>query len=185
MEKYSLILISVILFSCPASIDSQCYRRLYTNHVNYDITLEGRTPGGVQYALNNQNVSLDVIDQEVNELETCLNITINRDCFAVVISPFWTPSFGEEVFPCTIPISVCEEKARAGLFPMESLCRTPLDVPCPEGTFRCGCRATIQDDFYIVTAPNLLLMKSELARLVTGINDIWHESPPEIRRCLI
>jgi hypothetical protein len=70
---------------------------------------------------------------------------------------------GEELLPIPAPQELCDAK---GL---------PRD---------CGCywRVETQDDNIIVVPPGLKLYKAELARIVTGENNVW--IVPRITACL-
>jgi len=173
---------------CPYEADN------YSNPTNYSIDPTLRTPNGIKVDSSNQIVDLNDIDRRTDEVEACLgkmfpdgvlpadivskstclynhfDTHVHRDCLQVKIPPDWykgcidenwqycsnVPGCGEEVFPCKVDPALCEAK---GFTP------TP---ECP-----CACRAMIQDNNTIVTAPNMHLYKSELIRLITSCNNIW------------
>lgn len=133
-------------------------------------------------------VGLSALDRAVNLTEECLAAlpepdeaesrgmgclwqhlprVIDRAAFEVLIPSDWYTSqcTGQELFPCNAPATGCDEKPQlAGL-------------SCP-----CNCRATVQDNFLIVTVPNAGVMhtpeqqvfRGELLRLATACNVPWN-----------
>lgn len=137
------------------------------------------TPAGIKVYNNYQEVDLNFIDTQVEELETCLNISINRSCFAILIPDDWFISqcSGQQMLPVTAPYEQCAIK---GLYLPEEcrgLSRPTENCPCV-----CTYRVALQDDYIVVTPPALRLMKVDLARLVTNVNDVF--SDPLISKCL-
>ena len=113
-----------------------------------------------------------MIDEKVSELELCLNTSgvlkgkIRRDWFGVLIPPDWYTSecTGEQMIPSRISYLLCEKKPGV---------KIPETCRCP-----CNVRSAIQDNWLIVTTPNLKLFKAELARLVLWPrhNNPWKDS---------
>ncbi len=96
-------------------------------------------------------------DNPVYSIKYELNVQVPDDWYISDCS-------GKEVFPCTVPDASCEAK---GLTPTNS---------CP-----CSCRAMIQDNTTIITAPNLELFPAQLVQLLTGCAQIWHGG--RLQRC--
>lgn len=139
----------------------------YANVTNYYVNATVSTPSGISVDLSDQLVDLEKIDELTLHVESCLKTTIHRQFFVVKIPSNWyngcrnkywqlcyDPGCGEQLFPCFVDPRLCEEK---GFFEQ-----------C-----ECGCRAIIQDNNVIVTAPNLHMYTAELIRMVTGVNNIW------------
>jgi hypothetical protein len=114
------------------------------------------------------NEILESIDQKIDELEDCLELSIKRTEIHILIPNDWfiSPCSGQQLLPYNAPEALCEQK---GIKPTQD---------CP-----CMWRVALQDNWLIVTPPNLLLFKAELTRLVTGINNPWLNN--EISKCLI
>jgi len=171
--KAIVLLGSLLLICC----NNPCYYNSYADVTNYKIFLNRTTASGIRVDDLEEEISLEEIDQRTRELEACLQITIDRRCITVLIPHDWYISecSGEQLFPCFVKDSLCEEKMRA-----EGMSNEQIEIilaKCP-----CACRATIQNEEIIVTAPNLKLYKAELARMVTGVNDPW--ATERTRRCL-
>jgi len=148
-----------------------CYKNNYLSITNYPFHSTISTTSGIlvddTYGFL-ADEDLRRIDTLVEELEECSGISIKRECFSILIPPDWYVSecSGQQLFPCRIDPQLCIDKG---------LTQEDLDR-CP-----CACRAIIQDDWIVVTTPNLRLFKAELARMVTGINNPWEA---EIGACL-
>lgn len=80
-----------------------------------------------------------------------------RSCLTVRV-PSWhvSPCTGRQLFACAVPAESCLAKGE-----------TPT-AECP-----CACRAIIQDNEMILTAPNLELFPARLTELMTGCDYIW------------
>jgi hypothetical protein len=148
------------------------------------------TPGGVRYIapLKDDTPALRAqLDAKTAELETCLHQAgagwhVHRDWFVVLVPPDWYVSAcsGQQLVPSTPNCRLCIDQK--GL-PLPAKC-CGLRVPTKECPCVCSMRAVVQPGRppAVVTAPNLLLYKDELARLVTGVNFPWGD--PRISRCL-
>jgi len=152
------------------------------------------TPGGVLLIVKKASQSFAelsaLVDKKTSELEACLLKTgalkkkIRRDWFGVYIPKDWYVSTcsKEQLVPSKVSYKLCEQKKHNGVpIKIEEECRFhmyPTEIcPCV-----CNVRATIHWDFWIVTAPNLKLFKTELARLTTNQNKPW--AVPAITQCL-
>lgn len=158
-----LILFCGLLLTCQ----EPCYYNSYLSITEYEEDIDLQTAKGIQVTSNNQEIDLIEIDRQVDALENCLNQSIRRECFRILVAPDWYISkcSGQELFPCRMPIKVCEDKDII------------ITEECP-----CNCRAIIQDENIIIVTPNLYLLRAELARMVTGINNPWI---PPIGSCLL
>jgi hypothetical protein len=164
----------IILFAIFCGCQEPCYFNHYANVTDYPASPDAQTPEGIAVRTNGQEVDLEKIDALTDYVESCLGIPVNRDCLKVVVPNDWFLSCNkqngefQQVFPCRINPQVCADKGLIinpdcvpGQLPNE-IC------PCP-----CSCRATIQDENVVITAPNLYLYSAELIRMVTGVNNIW------------
>lgn len=112
------------------------------------------------------------IDKKTAELETCFKTLalgldpswkIQRDWFAIYVPEDWYTSTcsPEQLIPSRVDYKLCESKGLT----IPPHCRQVVvptkACPCP-----CNARAAIQNNWVIVTAPNLKLLKAELSRLV-------------------
>lgn len=148
---------------------------------HYDIRdyRESRTSSGVKVLVNDQSFDVERVDKAIRELESCLGVTIRRDCLKVLIPDDWwtSPTSGQQLLPLAAPPKLCRDKR--------------LDVPdscagvvkpttsCPR---TCNWRVALQWNQVVVTVPSLVLLKAEVARWHTGVNNVW--SDPAIRKCL-
>lgn len=174
----ALILSALILLGC----EQTCYQ-----HHNYatlsDYSTKNKsaeyTESGVKVYLNDNYTSLTEVDKKTIELEQCLGISIPRECFAVYVPSDWYISAcsGQELLPVPAPLEQCRVKGLEIADECEG-----LEKPTPECPCVCNYRVSLQDNYLIVVTPNLLLYKAELARLVTGINNVWADD--EIRECI-
>jgi hypothetical protein len=162
----SVSVFCIILLGWDCEPEEQCYYNSYSNVTSYNFVEDARTSKGISVMRGkNNSVSLEEIDLRVDELEACLRakgrqVTVKRSCLKVLIPNNWYTSecTGSQMFSCRINPQVCLDKG---------ITEEELAV-CP-----CACRAIIQDENIIVSAPNLQLFKAELARMVTGINNVW------------
>jgi hypothetical protein len=184
MKIYAVLAIIVPFFGCLPK--DSCYRNWYRNGTNYRVTPDVRTPEGIAIDTTGHQIDLNRVDSLTTALEQCLERTINRSCFAIYIVNDWYTSAvdaQQQVFTCSYGNGPCESKIESGRLLRENVCRKPPNEPCPPGTYRCGCRGAIQDDFYIIVTPDLRMYTAELARMVTGVNNIWEIA--NIRQCIV
>ena len=167
--KYLLVMLFVLIGCEPSDGPGYCYENDSMTLKHYKIDFSERTPGGILVDTTEQNIGLAKIDTLTDELESCLGISISRECFGVKIPSDWFVSecSGEELLPIPADPTLCIAK---GL--------SESDIA------RCGCywRVETQNHNIIVTMPNLKLYKAELARIVTGENNVW--IVPQITACL-
>lgn len=159
---------------------TKCYNNNYLSFTNYNKEnyKELKTEYGIT-VYSNQEMDLNDIDKKTKELETCLGIKIKKNCFAVLIPDDWFYSVAsnQQLLPYAAPIELCWDK---GLdVPKECSGVALPTIACP---ITCNWRVATQDNFLIITPPNLLLYKAELARLVLGVNNVWEE--PATSVCL-
>lgn len=174
-----LLLIPQISSSCKKD---HCYftdNYATLSHYSTKNKKVSRTPEGITVYLNGADIDLKKIDDIVDSLEICLGIKIHRECFEIYIPTDWYISTcsGEQLLPIAAPHEQCEAK---GLELPENCwgLNHPTDAcPCV-----CNYRVSTQRNFLIVVTPNLKLLKAELARLVTGVNNPWIDN--DIKECL-
>jgi len=187
-----ILLLSVLLAGCPHR-----YSNNFLKITDYDLNSVKweRTPKGIRVKGDWRETHLR-IDQLTDELEKCfrergLAKSIRRNEFAVFIPPDWYPSkcgTGELLVPSRVDYRLCEQKKDPEGNPIKipvecrDATRPTKECPCP-----CNVRATIQPGPrypVIVTAPNLKLYKTELARVVlyARTNTPWADK--EVAPCL-
>lgn len=153
---------------------------------SYQVHPTRTTPGGVQIDDPLGEVSDSVLDGLTDRVEACLERLaeptvdesaamgclpqralqrrLERSWFAVKVAPDWYRSSchpEQQLFPCRVDPSLCDAA---------HLTEKGLE-PCPGAA--CACRATVQDNRVVVTAPFLLVYAGELLRLVTACNAPW------------
>ena len=187
MNKIVLVLCLAALASCGSS--DECSSFLYGSQFDYNIQPEFTTPGGIKVDPTGQDISAELVDRLVNEVEQCLaeqfpggkipaevriaaqcqaesfDLPVHR-CFTVKIPDDWElacANSAEQVLPRSHTIYV----------PPDELCLAKGIIPTPE----CPCRwrAGLQDDDIIVTTPNFRVFKDPLIRMITGCNNPWVE----------
>ena len=191
---------TTLIFIIGCNPPQMCYQNHYQTLTNYAVNATETTPEGIGVDSSGQAVDLAKIDRLTDELEACLrtnfaddpaipadaaakadcrtdgvtpktnldpNVTVKRECLTVKIPTDWIVSAcsGEEVLLLPADDAFCLAK---GITP------TP---ECP-----CRWRVATQDDNTIVSPPGLKLYKAELARIVTGCNNVW--VVPQITACL-
>jgi hypothetical protein len=164
--KYTAFVVFLALLGCgPSDGPAYCYENHYLTLKHYETDFTQKTPGGIWVDATGQTPYLAKIDALTDELESCLGTRINRECLGVKIPDDWFVSecSGEELLPIPADPALCDAKG---------LSRD------------CGCywRVETQDDNIIVVPPGLELYKAELARIVTGENNVW--VVPRITACL-
>lgn len=183
--RYPLVLLfTTLLIGCPDG----GYHPNYANATNYVVTKQQgvRTLGNVLVVVQPKDKTdalLTLIDQQVTTLDICLmglgRPKVQRDWCGVLIPPDWYVSScsNEQLVPSRVDPKLCEAK---GLKIPEQcwwVTRPSVLCLCP-----CNFRAIIQDNYWIVTTPNLKLFKAELLRLVTGVSNVWTDE--KLRMCL-
>lgn len=140
----------LLLIGCDSDGGYQCYCRSLTD---YDVSPSVRTPDGIGVDPSGMDIDLDAIDQDTRDLETCLELSINRSGFNIKVAPDWfvpTEKPNAQVFPCDILPSQCGNK------PM------------------CYCYGVVQPRHTVVITPNLAAYRHELIHLVTNTG---HDNP--------
>lgn len=178
-----VVLILLLLCLCLVYLLAGCprthYPGSYTPITSYKLNVVKweRTTRGIRVHGDSKDTH-GKIDRLTDELERCfqdrgLAKSIRRDWFAVYIPPDWyTSACGtkEQLVPSRIDYRLCEQKKDPEGNPIKIpvVCRyierPTKECPCP-----CNIRAGIQNSRarpVIVTAPNLKLYKTELARVV-------------------
>jgi hypothetical protein len=125
------------------------------------------TLGGVRYD-NEVGDLLDVqqLDFHTDQLEACLERSIDRSSFVVKIPSDWTYSCDgtEEVLSF---VSIVDRTCKG---------KTATET-CP-----CRYRAVLQEPNIVIVTPNLKLYRDALARLILNTSITWDN--PEISTCL-
>ena len=163
----AIVLFTLALVACSPDAPQYCYSNDYLTLKHYELNFTEKTPGGIWVDPTGQGVDLTLIDRLTDELEACLAIRVNRECIGVKIPDDWfvSPCSDEELLPIPANDSLCLAKG---------VTSTP---ECP-----CNWRVETQDDNIVVIPPSLKLLKAELARIVTGENNVW--VVPDITKCL-
>jgi len=181
---YSVILFTALLIGCP----NGGYHPNYVNATDCKVEKSQgvRTPGSVLVVVSEKDNTLvlfALIDQQVGALDACLvglgRPKVRRDWFGILIPPDWYESLcsNEQLVPSRADPKLCEAKGLTIPEACRWITHPSVLCPCP-----CNFRAIIQDNYWIVTAPNLKLFKAELLRLVTGVNNVWTDA--KLRTCL-
>jgi len=179
-----LFWLSLLLVGCPGG-----YFYNYANVTNYtpDTKQGSWTPGGVLVLGPQKDTTaafIAEVDRRTQELDKCLQAhgwkPLRRDWFGVFVPPDWYVSTcsGEQLVPSVMPCSLCIDQKK---LPLPEKC-CGLRKPTAECPCVCNARSTIQDNFWIVTAPTLKLYKAELARLSTGVGFPWGDA--RIKDCV-
>lgn len=190
MKAVALVtLLAALASGCPATGYPGGYLRVTNYPYNPGSAL--RTAAGVRYvapARDDTPEFRETLDARTGALTACLAAinpkwVVRTDWFYVLVPSDWYVSTcsGQQLVPSVMPCKLCTEQKE---LPVPPEC-CGLRAPTPACPCVCNARATIQDDGrvkIVVTAPNLLLYKTELARLVTYVNNPW--AHPEIVKCL-
>ncbi len=204
----SIISAASLSFYVSCGCDNQCYNGNYQNVTSYKVEADRYTLKGIGID-NPKNpdyvLDADEVEWQVDELERCLNenfkenpiiskqetgheydenevarggwcvekdfskgVQIKRDCITVKIPDDIYTSMDSKrlLFKCDVNPQLCKDKGFED---------------ATEET--CNCRATVQDDNYVITEPRLEVFRAELARIVTGCNNPWVVT--QIKSCLI
>ncbi len=191
------VIAPMLFFLVVASVPS-CPRTRYpvnfANVTSYqpDASKGTRTPGGILTVGRPQDITgafRDQLDLRVNQMDKCLQQqgwpALQRRWFGVFVPSDWYVSActGQQLIPSRADYRLCEQKRdpQGNPIKMPVACR---GVVKPTAACSCPCnfRATIEDNFWIVTAPDLRLLKTELARLHTGVMQPWGHD--RIKGCL-
>lgn len=179
------LIVAVLVWGLSNSCPQKHYPQLLANVTSYQINpADGRqTPGGVLVVGPKKDVTAEFIagvDAKVQQLDICLQKAgfnpIKRKWFGVYVPADWyvSPCTGQQLIPSRADYKLCEAKLDPDGNPIKipeqcmGVTAPTMLCPCP-----CNFRATVQDNFWIVTAPDLHLFKTELTRLVTGVNAPW------------
>ena len=171
-----LVLLVLLLSACkPDGYHNNYLSFTYYSLKDYD---KHKTPNGVE-VYSNQPFDATHIDEVVDGLEVCLEMSIRRDWFVVLIPDDWFESAcsGEQLIPYAANPALCRAKG----IEIAEECEW-VSVPTEECACPCNWRVATQEDYIIVTPPNLRLFAAELSRMVTGINNPWTDD--NILECL-
>lgn len=156
----------------------------YPTSARYNVTGYARSPGrsspGYGFAVDDPGAELDLqsVDHTVANVIECVQevwptmtpeerqrarctgtpAIEARSCLVVQVPPDWyvSPVTGNQIFPCDVGDAPCLAKGQV-----------------PTAANPCSCRAIIQDQSRVLTAPNLELFPARLTELLTGCDDIW------------
>ncbi|MFH0752469.1 MAG: hypothetical protein V1914_02620 [archaeon] len=202
----SLVAVAGLGFIANCDFSELCYYRPYQNTTSYEVIPDRYTPNGIGLDdPKKEEWRLDAgeVDWQVDDFEACLNenfaknpvlseesnpvvtfgdytfqncvknefyetFEVKRDCLVVKVPDdlYESKCSDQMLFPCDVNPQACLDK---GVGPTEE---------CP-----CNCRATVQDDNYIITNPALSVFRGELARIVTTCNNPWIVE--QLRGCLL
>lgn len=182
--RFLFLLLVLFVVACPTG-----YHHNYANVTNNRIDKKRgrRTSGGVLVVGSQKDITqafLVEVDTRTNQLDKCLQANgwkpLRRDWFGVFVPADWYVSkcSGEQLVPSVMPCHLCIDQKQ---LPLPKKC-CGLRYPTAECPCVCAARAITQDNFWIVTAPNLKLYKAELARLSTGVGFPWGHA--RIKGCL-
>jgi len=187
MPRRSVLIFAFLWLFCASCPQDHYYGNfLNVTHYKIDRSDGVMSPGGIVVIRADTPVTpafLDLVDLYVDTLDYCLQDNgwppIHRAWVGVYVPADWYTSScsGEQLVPSEVQYRLCEDK---GLWLPEE-CRE-VHAPTPQCPCVCNVRAAIQDDRWIVTAPNLKLLKNEMSRLTTNVNAPW--SDPTISPCL-
>lgn len=175
-------LVAAAWASCSV-VDEPCYA--INGRLSYTVYNQSPQKQSPRYGFavdDPQNqLSLEVLDATVASVLACLQkqwplmtsedqekgwctgkpLLEAQQCLVVQVPPDWYQSTctGNQVFPCSVPAQSCRDKGQEPT------------AECP-----CACRAIIQGQDTVVTAPNLELFPARLTELLTGCDQIW-ETP--------
>ena len=156
------LLACVLVAGCQGGIWSQTFGYYLDREPSYSIN-PVVSPGGVRY---DGDVDVEQLDFLTDQLESCLERSIDRSSFVVKIPNDWTYNCDgtEEVLPF---ISVFDKTCKGQI----------ATETCP-----CRYRAVLQEPNVVVVTPNLKLYRDALTRLLTGSSNPWED--PALSGCL-
>ena len=196
MNSGRFAVVALVLFFSACQSDQNCQHYNYANQFNYETDFNQSTPQGIALDLSGQDISPELIDRLVDEVEKCLvenfgnppvlppvvvqdaqcrgktfSLPIDRGCLAVKIPNDWQISCDgtQQVLPISSTVYVAPDE----LCEAKGLTVTP---ECP-----CRWRAGIQDDYILVSTPSLYVFKDPLIRMITGCNNPWGH--PALSQC--
>lgn len=189
-RKYPPFLILLLLTLAAHCPPKPGYNPYYANVTNVSFRLDKlqHTPLGVQYIIPDnvdESEFVRILDEKTKQVERCLGKDLHLEWYAVIVPEDWytSPCTQQQMIPSRANYRLCEKKK----MPDGTSVRIPVECrsvsaptegcPCP-----CNFRSVVQVAWdgaplpAVITAPNLLLYKAELVRLVTGVNNVWADS---------
>lgn len=166
MKHIVTTLLLTLLYACAPAPWEQSYGYFLDRSPSYSINPVA-SPGGVRYDSEvGELLDVQQLDFLTDQLEACLERSIDRSTFVVKIPADWTYSCDgtEEVLPF---VSVFDKTCKG---------KTATET-CP-----CRYRAVLQEPNVVVTTPNLKLYRDALSRLLLNTSNTWGN--PEISPCL-
>lgn len=166
MKQVATVLVSVLIAACAPAPFGQAYGYYLDRDPSYSVNPVA-SPGGVRYDSEVGDL-LDVsqLDFLTDQLEACLERSIDRTSFIVKIPNDWSYSCDgtEEVLPF---ISIVDKSCKG----------KDATEECP-----CRYRAVLQEPNVVVVTPNLKLYRDALSRLLLDTSNTWND--PNIAGCL-
>jgi len=169
-----------VVLGCEDEPKSGCFPGDRENITNYAVKPSDETPGGIHVDLrglkkkDKKAVDLDKIDDIVLDTAVCieeLGTSVDLSCLKIKVVANWYPAYGGDyqLFFCEVPPMVCSDTIDE-------------DGDIPKIELPCSCRGVIQDNDTVVIPPDLGLLRSELVKLFTGLEDPWVE---RLRPCVV
>lgn len=149
------LLLSQVLGCVPAPCE-QKYGYFLEESPHYELSDIRVTPGGVRYDDSGQNLSPEFIDRATDDVENCLERSVDRSSFFLKVPSDWTYSCDgtDQVLPFQTYDKTCKGKTAT--------------EACP-----CHFRALVQCPNIVIATPNLLLYKDALIRFITSSTNPW------------
>jgi hypothetical protein len=165
MGKYAIVFVVILTIGCV----QKGYGNSYLSFTRYKLdNYKVRVTSGKIKVYSNKFFPEKKIDAIVDELGQCLKISIHRDWFVILIPDDWfkSPCYDEQLLPYAADPGLCRKKG----LDLPPKCEW-VSIPTQQCPCVCNWRVATQWDYIIVTPPNLKLLKPELARMVTGVNN--------------
>lgn len=178
LVKIFLLLFVTGSFSCS----NEGFNIDFLNVTNYDIPSSMKvTPKGIKYLIPGDVDPISfplLLDILTDELEQCLQICLERSWFAVYVPSDWYVSVcsGLQLIPSIVDPELCRIKGLTIPVECEWLPKPTENCPCV-----CNVRAAVQDNYYIVSTPDLVLYKAELTSMIYNDRNPWDD---DYRQCL-
>lgn len=156
MKKYIIL---ALLCGCDPGPFPNNYSPNYTS---LRFTETTTTPSGVSVDDPRSELDLVLVDQVIAKTLQCMHVsaTLPPEFGVKVPERWWVSSCtGSQIFDCNIGNEGCYAKGQ-----------TPT-AECP-----CKCRAVVQDNRYIITTPNMVVLPGRLITLITGIENPWADA---------
>lgn len=146
-----------------ASCYDECYVQRYDWGFSYNVEPNIVTEYGIKVDTSKRvypDKVFSLMDRMTQEVESCLNKKVDKQCLRVKIPRSWFTSeyTGHQLLKDKAPMDACIQK----------------DLDPDKG---CYWRAGLQDGYKVITTPNLYLYKDPLVKFVTGEEEVWVKYP--------